>query len=186
MRSRAAGIWSFRQTDRSRPPDGERRLRGRERQVDQVKRGRPGAHAAQPAIWAGYRSQLRLSDGSYDAWGNIMAGAAYLRDLYDRDGVMGFLAAYQASPERHEESMRDGRPHRRETLDYIVRVQRDIGRIGSRSPHLASLAAPGESPIFVTLTVRHSVRPHPLKHALDRKRVVPVSCDQRFAESSYP
>ena len=60
------------------------------------------------------------------------------------------------------------------TLDYIVRVQRDIDRVGSRSLHLASLAAPGESLIFITLNLRHSIRRRSLKNALDGKRVEPL------------
>lgn len=139
-----------------------------------------------PATWAEYRSRLRLGDDPFDARDNIMAGAVYLRDLYDRYGAKGFLAAYQAGPERYEELMRDGRPLPRETLDYITRVQRAIDRIDSRSPGLASSAVPGANSLFVTLTARHPVRGHPLEHALDTRLFVPISRDQRLAESPHP
>jgi hypothetical protein len=148
--------------------------------------GAMGLMQLMPATWAEYRSRLRLGDDPFDARDNIMAGALYLRDLYDRFGAEGFLAAYQAGPERYEESTRDERPLPRETLEYIARVQRDIDRIDSRSPHLASPPAPGASSIFVTLTARHLTRGHSLEHALDTGLFVPLSRDERFTESSHP
>ena len=148
--------------------------------------GAMGLMQLMPATWVEYRSRLRLGDDPFDARDNITAGAVYLRDLYDRFGAEGFLAAYQAGPERYEESIRNGRPLPRETLDYIVRVQRDIDRIESRSPRLASLAEPGASSLFVTLTVSHSVRGHPLEHAVDTRLFVPLSGDQRIDELPHP
>jgi Transglycosylase SLT domain len=148
--------------------------------------GAMGLMQLMPATWAEYRSRLRLGDDPFDARDNVMAGAAYLRDLYDRFGAEGFLAAYQAGPERYEESIRDGRPLPRETLDYIARVQCAVDRIDSRSPHLASPPVPGASSLFVTCTASHPVREHPLEHARDTRLFVPLSRDQRFAESPHP
>jgi hypothetical protein len=148
--------------------------------------GAMGLMQLMPATWVEYRSRLRLGDDPFDARDNIMAGAAYLRDLYDRYGAQGFLAAYQAGPERYEESIRGGRPLPRETLDYIARVQRGIDRIDSRTPRLESPAVPGVSSLFVTLAASHPVRGHSLEHALDTRLFVPLSRDQRFAESTHP
>lgn len=148
--------------------------------------GAMGLMQLMPSTWLKYRSRLRLGDDPFDVRDNIMAGAVYLRDLYDRFGAEGFLAAYQAGPERYEESRRNGRPLPRETLDYIVRVQRDIDGIESRSPRLASLAGPRASSLFVALTVSHSVRGHPLEHAVDARLFVPLSGDQRINESPHP
>lgn len=146
--------------------------------------GAMGLMQLMPATWAEYRSRLRLGDDPYDARDNIMAGAAYLRDLYDRFGGDGFLAAYQAGPERYEESLHDGRPLPRVTLDYIARVQGDIDRIDSRSTRLASPAVSGASSIFVTLTASDPARGHPLDHAFDTRLFVPLSRDQLVTESS--
>jgi hypothetical protein len=148
--------------------------------------GAMGLMQLMPATWAEYRSRLELGDDPFDAQDNIMAGAAYLRDLYDRFGAAGFLAAYQAGPERYEKLIRDGRPLPRETLDYIARVRRDIDRIDRLSSHLASPAAPGARSIFVTVTASHPAREHPLEHALDTRLFVPLSRDQRTAESPQP
>jgi hypothetical protein len=143
--------------------------------------GAMGLMQLMPATWAEYRARLRLADDPFDARDNIMVGAMYLRDLYDRYGSEGFLAAYQAGPERYEESIRDGRPLPRKTLDYITRVQRAIDRIGSRPPRVASPAVPGASPLFVTLTASHPVRAHPLGRALDTRLFVPLSHERQSA-----
>lgn len=137
--------------------------------------GAMGLMQLMPTTWAEYRARLRLGDDPFDARDNIMAGAMYLRDLYDHYGSEGFLAAYQAGPERYEESMREGRPLPRETLDYIVRVQRAIVRINSRSPRLASPAVSGASPLFVTLTASRPVGEPSVEHALDTRLFVPLS-----------
>lgn len=148
--------------------------------------GAMGLMQLMPATWADYRSRLRLGHDPFDARDNIMAGAAYLRDLYDRYGSEGFLAAYQAGPERYEESIRGGQPLPRETLDYIARVERAIDRIDSRSPRLASPAVPGARPLFVTLTASNPARGQPLEHALDTRLFVPLSHGRHSARVAAP
>jgi soluble lytic murein transglycosylase-like protein len=46
-----------------------------------------------PAAWAALRSRYGLGADPYDAHDNILTGAAYLRELQDRYGSPGFLAA---------------------------------------------------------------------------------------------
>ena len=41
-----------------------------------------------------------LGDDPYDPHNNILAGAAYIQEMYDRYGAPGFLAAYNAGPQR--------------------------------------------------------------------------------------
>jgi soluble lytic murein transglycosylase-like protein len=59
------------------------------------------------------RSELRarydLGVDPYDPRDNILAGAAYLRELYQRFGTPGFLAAYNAGPTRYESHLATGR-----------------------------------------------------------------------------
>jgi len=147
--------------------------------------GAMGLMQLMPATWAEYRARLRLGDDPFEARDNIMAGAVYLRDLYKRFGADGFLAAYQAGPERYEESIRDRRPLPRETLDYIARVQQDIDRIDSRSTRLVPPAVLGARSLFVTLTPNYPVRGHSLEHAPNTGLFVPLSRDQRVAESPH-
>ena len=58
---------------------------------------------------------------------NIFAGAAYLRELHDRYGSPGFLAAYNAGPTRYEDHLATGRPLPAETRAYVANVGPLIG-----------------------------------------------------------
>lgn len=132
-----------------------------------------------PATWNEYRQRLRLRSDPYQPRANILAGAAYLHDLYERYGKDGFLAAYQAGPERYEEFMRDGRPPPRATLQYVARVQRAIGRIDAHSSLVPSPSAPAASALFVVLTARPSNTGPSPDRQLDPSLFVQLSGDPR-------
>jgi hypothetical protein len=72
-----------------------------------------------PETWAELRVRHRLGRDPYDPRDNILAGAAYLREMYDRYGSPGFLAAYNAGPGRYEEYLA-GRPLPAETRAYVA------------------------------------------------------------------
>ena len=75
-----------------------------------------------PATGTGLRQHCRLGADPYEAHDNIIAGAAYLRELHDRYCVTGFLAAYNAGPARWEDHLAAGRPLPMETRAYLARV----------------------------------------------------------------
>ncbi|WP_164125555.1 transglycosylase SLT domain-containing protein, partial [Stenotrophomonas maltophilia] len=56
--------------------------------------GAMGLMQLMPATWSTLHIRLGLGDDPFDPRDNILAGAAYLRDLYVRYGRTGFLAAY--------------------------------------------------------------------------------------------
>jgi soluble lytic murein transglycosylase-like protein len=62
--------------------------------------GAMGLMQVMPATWADLRIRHRLGSNPYDPRDNILAGAAYLREMHDRYGSPGFLAAYNAGPGR--------------------------------------------------------------------------------------
>ena len=62
-----------------------------------------------PDTWTELRTRHRLGRDPYDPRDNILAGAAYLREMHDRYGSPGFLAAYNAGPGRYEDYLA-GRP----------------------------------------------------------------------------
>jgi soluble lytic murein transglycosylase-like protein len=69
-----------------------------------------------PETWADLRQCYRLGANPYDAHDNIMAGTtAYLRELHDSYGILGFLAAYNAGHARWEDHLATGRPLPKET-----------------------------------------------------------------------
>jgi soluble lytic murein transglycosylase-like protein len=62
---------------------------------------------------------------------NILAGTAYLREMKDRFGSPGFLAAYNAGPRRYEQHLSTGRPLPEETVSYVVNLSRTINNTRS-------------------------------------------------------
>jgi hypothetical protein len=81
-----------------------------------------------PKTWASLRQQHGLGVDPYDPHDNILAGAAYLRKLHDRYGARGFLAAYNAGPGRYEDHLSGRRTLPAETVDYAMKVSRQIGK----------------------------------------------------------
>jgi soluble lytic murein transglycosylase-like protein len=89
-------------------------------------KGALGLMQIMPKTWAHLRVRYGLGVDPYDPHDNILAGAAYLRELYDRYGVPGFLAAYNAGPTRYEDHSTTGRPLPSET--HLRRRCRSVGR----------------------------------------------------------
>jgi soluble lytic murein transglycosylase-like protein len=89
-------------------------------------KGAMGLMQIMPATWADLRARHRLGSDPYDPRDNILAGAAYLRELHDRYGSPGFLAAYNAGPGRYEEHLA-GRPLPAETRAYVTTLLPFIG-----------------------------------------------------------
>jgi hypothetical protein len=72
-----------------------------------------------PDTWSALRIQYHLGNDPFDPHDNILSGAAYLRELFDRFGASGFLAAYNAGPKRFEDYRAGLRPLRDETKRYV-------------------------------------------------------------------
>lgn len=93
--------------------------------------GAMGLMQLMPGTWAAMRAALGLGSDPFDPHDNILAGAAYLRLMYDRFGYPGMFAAYNAGPGRYA-AWRAGRgslPD--ETVGYLAAVSGDAA-IGSR------------------------------------------------------
>ena len=102
-------------------------------------KGAMGLMQIMPATWAELRQRYGLGADPYDPRDNITAGAAYLRELQDRFGERGFLAAYNAGPSRYEEHLATGRPLPSETLSYIATVTSLLdGTLVASAPAAAS------------------------------------------------
>lgn len=82
--------------------------------------GAMGLMQIMPATWAELRAQLHLADDPFDPHDNILAGTAYMRQMYDRFGSPGFLAAYNAGPARYQDHLDTGRALPRETRNYLA------------------------------------------------------------------
>jgi len=75
-----------------------------------------------PGTWRQLRARYALGNDIYDPHDNIVAGAGYLRELYDRYGSPGFLAAYNAGPARYESYVARGVALPGETIAYVRRL----------------------------------------------------------------
>src|SRR3546814_1759860 len=114
--------------------------------------GAMGLMQIMPGTWAELRVRHRLGSNPYDPRDNILAGAAYLRELYDRYGSPGFLAAYNAGPGRYEEYLA-GRPLPAETRAYVAALVPSFG--GGDLPGAVTVAAADprawtRAPLFIT------------------------------------
>jgi soluble lytic murein transglycosylase-like protein len=112
--------------------------------------GAMGLMQIMPETWAELRLRYGLGADPYDPHDNIAAGAAYLREMHDRYGEPGFLAAYNAGPDRYEEHVATGRPLPSETVAYMAKVASLLAVIGNGMV-VDALAEPtwASSPLFV-------------------------------------
>ena len=97
-------------------------------------KGAIGLMQLMPQTWQELRDNLGLGSNPFDVHDNILAGVAYLRALYDRYGVPGFLAAYNAGPARWEQHSLIGEPLPLETqayVDRLVPIVRGVEMVGA-------------------------------------------------------
>ena len=116
--------------------------------------GAMGLMQVMPQTYAEIRATLGLGANAYDPHDNIMAGAAFLRDMHDRYGDAGFLAAYNAGPARYEEFRAGGRALPSETILYMARLGPMLGLDGGVALTVnvpSVVATPEAAPIFVSL-----------------------------------
>jgi hypothetical protein len=113
-------------------------------------KGAMGLMQIMPETWAALRSRYGLGTDPYDAHDNILAGAAYLRELHDRYGSPGFLAAYNAGSARYEDHLATGRPLPTETRAYVAAVAPLIDGEAIDGAMVVSAAAPfwSDAPLF--------------------------------------
>lgn len=119
--------------------------------------GAMGLMQIMPDTWAELRLRYGLGPDPYDPHDNIIAGTAYLRELLDRFGERGFLAAYNAGPSRYEEHLATGRPLPSETLSYISAIT--SLRDSASSDDASSAASWTSSSLFIARTNVGFVKP---------------------------
>lgn len=115
--------------------------------------GARGLMQVMPGTWDELRARYRLGADPFDPRDNILAGAAYLREMYDRYGTIpAMLAAYNAGPHRYDEYLATGRPLPAETRAYVAKLAPALS-VATQSVD-ASAAPPlppdwREAPLFV-------------------------------------
>lgn len=84
--------------------------------------GAMGLMQVMPETYEDLRDRYSLGNDPFDPHDNIMAGAAYLREMYDIYGSPGFLAAYNAGPRRLDDYLSNNRPLPDETRRYVAMI----------------------------------------------------------------
>lgn len=114
--------------------------------------GAMGLMQIMPATWADLRVRHGLGDNPYDPRDNILAGAAYLRELHERYGSPGFLAAYNAGPGRYDDHLASGRALPYDTQLYVATLAPLIGERHADDIFAVSrrIVSWQEAPLFVT------------------------------------
>lgn len=137
--------------------------------------------------WAGLRVRYRLGRDPYDPRDNILAGTAYLREMWDRYGnVAAMLAAYNAGPGRYDDLRATGRPLPAETRAYVAALAPALGdAVAAGTPEKQSAPPPDwrDAPLFVMLpSDRRSADPvQTIGTSGDARPTVPVR-ERRDAE----
>jgi hypothetical protein len=151
-------------------------------------KGAMGLMQIMPGTWKKLRSRYGLGADPYDVRDNILAGAAYIRELHDRYGAPGFLAAYNAGPGRYERHLATGRPLPAETQAYVAILAPMINRssAGVQPSAIAMSFAWANSSLFATRSagiphdgpspvgIRHD-RSSPAHAIVDLSALVPQS-----------
>ena len=113
--------------------------------------GAMGLMQVMPDTWAGLRVRYSLGRDPYDPHDNILAGTAYMREMWDRYGnVAAMLAAYNAGPGRYDEYLATGRTLPAETRAYVAALAPVLGA-PSDAPSRRPAPPPDwrDAPLFV-------------------------------------
>jgi hypothetical protein len=110
-------------------------------------KGAIGLMQIMPQTYARLSQTYSLGPDPFQPRDNILAGAAYLREMFDRYGSPGFLAAYNAGPARYENHLATGQPLPEETQTYLAKLVPMVagvqaGRMRTASDPLAWTHAP--------------------------------------------
>lgn len=92
-------------------------------------KGAMGLMQLMPDTYATMRARYALGADPFDPHDNVIAGAAFLRELRDRYSSPDFLAAYNAGSGRLDDYLATGRPLPDETLQFVSAVQLAIGTV---------------------------------------------------------
>lgn len=136
---------------------------GRERAVSRA--GAMGCMQLMPGTWAEMRTRFALGSDPFDVRDNMLAGTAYLRQLHDRYGWPGALAAYNAGPGRYDLYRSAGVPLPPETRGYLARlaaVRHDRDGSGGHFLNAPNSVEWTQAPLFVVSAYTRPALPSPL------------------------
>ena len=90
-------------------------------------KGAIGLMQIMPTTWTDLQRRYGLGTDPFDIHDNVFAGTAYIRELYQRFGLGGFLAAYNAGPSRYQALLNAGKPLNQQTRLYLAKLAPMLG-----------------------------------------------------------
>lgn len=154
--------------------------------------GALGLMQVMPDTWAALRVRYGLGRDPYDPRDNILAGAAYLREMFDRyRTIPAMLGAYNAGPGRYDEYVQTGRALPAETRDYIALLAPQLGATSPASaPSVAQPPPPDwrEAPLFVVRSAgdRSATSPSENARSNDSRSSAAASTPDTAEDSNAP
>ena len=159
-----------------------------------------GLMQVMPHTYAALRARYGLGANPYAPRDNILAGAAYLREMLDRYGVPWFLAAYNAGPARLDAFLHTGRALPAETQRYLAALapqidvtsgalQTAVGTVVSSTESASEPPVPGPSDaisagLFATVVVHPGVSPARTAPPIVRPSRAPMSAPTKVTGGS--
>jgi len=123
--------------------------------------GAMGLMQVMPGTYTELRARYNLGDDPYEPHDNIMAGTAYLREMYDVYGSPGFLAAYNAGPGRLEDYLLRHKELPLETRRYVAKIGPNIVGYSPLTPSGATQFAMYQLPINIPAGPRNPGKGQP-------------------------
>jgi hypothetical protein len=112
--------------------------------------GAMGLMQVMPGTYAELRARYSyLGPDPFDPHDNIMAGVAYMREMYDMYGSPGFLAAYNAGPNRLDDYLANQRALPDETRHYVAVIGPSLGNASPRVRSPAQQYAMNQIPLYI-------------------------------------
>jgi hypothetical protein len=88
--------------------------------------GAMGLMQLEPETYQEMAARYGLGDDPFNPYDNIMAGTAYIHEMYEVYGSPGFLAAYNAGPGRLDKFMNGEEPLPDATQEYVAEIAPNI------------------------------------------------------------
>ncbi len=111
--------------------------------------GAMGLMQVMPGTYGELRERYDLGDDPFHPRDNILAGVAYMREMYDIYGSPGFLAAYNAGPGRLDDYLTNNRGLPDETRKYVAMIGPNLAGDAPRVRSPAEQYAMNELPLNI-------------------------------------
>lgn len=102
-------------------------------------KGAMGLMQLMPNTWVMLKERDGALDSPFNPQANILAGTAYLKDMYVKFGFPGLFAAYNAGPERYESYLKGQISLPQETYNYLRNILASLSKIKNPSAHISRL-----------------------------------------------